>query len=157
MARVNIDGGRRIGGDVLERNLVVQRRLTFGLTIAGFAAGAVFGASLTAFGKIVAGAPPATLANYLWNAGLFGGLAAVVSPVVSWAALRNVPLWRTIVEPLALAVAGGAVGVLAGSGILFLALPPAALVAGFVHLSRAYPSTALAKVANVANVDVLPR
>lgn len=142
---------------MFDRNLAVQRRIAFGLTIAGFAAGAVFGAALTVLGKIVAGAPPPTLGNYLWNAAVFGGLAAVVSPVVSWAALRNVPLWRTIVEPLALAVAGGAVGVLAGSGILFLALPPVALVAGFVHLSRAYPSTALANVANVANVDALPR
>ena len=85
---------------------------------------------------------------------MFGGLAALVSPVVSWSALRNVPLWRTVFEPLALAVAGGLIGVLAGSGILFLALPPIALLAGFVRLSRAYPSTG---VANAANADAFPR
>lgn len=127
---------------MFDRNCAAQRRLAFGLAVAGFAAGAVFGGALTVFGKIVAGAPPATLGNYLWNAGVLGGLAALVSPVVSWSALRNVPLWRTVVEPLALAVAGGAIGVLAGSGVLFIALPPVALVAGFFRLSRAYPSTA---------------
>jgi len=131
---------------MFNRNLAVQRRLAFGLTVAGFAAGAVFGVVLTVFGKIVAGAPPATLGSYLWNAGVFGGLAGLVSPVVSWSALRNAPLWRTVVEPLALAVAGGAIGVLAGSGVLFIALPPVALVAGFFRLSRAYPSTAIANV-----------
>ncbi|HWH52666.1 MAG TPA: hypothetical protein VN651_14045 [Gemmatimonadaceae bacterium] len=139
---------------MFDRNLAVRRRITLGLTVAGFGAGAVFGLALTVFGKIVAGAPPATLGNYLWNAGVFGGLAAVVSPLVSWSALRNVPLWRTVFEPLALAVAGGLIGVLAGSGILFLALPPIALLAGFVRLSRAYPSTG---VANAANADAFPR
>ena len=138
---------------MFDRNLAVQGRLAFGLTVAGFTAGAVFGVALTAFGKIVAGAPPATLSNYLWNAGVFGGLAALVSPVVSWSALRNVPLWRTVVEPLALAIAGGAIGVLAGSAVLFIALPPVALVAGFFRLSRAYPSTAMANVSHVDAID----
>ena len=49
---------------MFDRNFAVQRRLAFGLTVAGFAAGAVFGMALTVFGKIVAGAPPATLGNY---------------------------------------------------------------------------------------------
>jgi hypothetical protein len=139
---------------MFEPNFAVRRRMASGLTVAGFAAGAVFGLALTVFGKILAGAPPATLGNYVWNAGVLGGIAAVVSPLVSWSALRNVPLWRTVVEPLALAVAGGAIGVLAGSGIVFLALPPIALVVGFFRLSRAYPSTA---VTNVANVDAISR
>jgi hypothetical protein len=116
-----------------------RRQLTVGLVTAGVIAGSVFGLALTVFGKIVAGAPPATAANYAWNAAVFGALAGLVSPIVTWSALRRVPLWRTVAEPLALAVAGGAVGVLAASPILFLALPPAALIIGFVRLNRRYP------------------
>jgi hypothetical protein len=125
----------------------MYRRLKFGLAIAGIAAGTLFGVVLTVFGKIVAGAPPATLANYAWNATLFGVMAGVVAPVVTWSELRRVPLWRTIVEPLGLAVAGGALGVLVGSEILFLALPPAALIAGFALLRRRYPQEPAAAVA----------
>jgi hypothetical protein len=120
-----------------------RRWLNVGLVTAGAVAGATVGVVLTALGKVVAGAPPATASNYAWNAAVFGLLAGIVSPVVTWAALRRAPLWRTIAEPLALAVAGGAAGVLAGSGILFLALPPAGLVIGFVRLSRRYPQEPL--------------
>lgn len=116
-----------------------RRWLKVALVVAGIGSGAVFGLVLTVFGKIVAGAPPATAANYLWNAAVFGALGGIVSPVVAWSALRRVPLWRTVAEPLALAVAGGAAGVLVGSAVLFLALPPVGLVAGFIRLSRAYP------------------
>ncbi|HTE47213.1 MAG TPA: hypothetical protein VK636_18330, partial [Gemmatimonadaceae bacterium] len=108
------------------------------------AAGGAFGVALTIFGKLVTGAPPATLTNYAWNATVFGAFAGIVSPVVTWSALRRVPLWRTIVEPLALAVVGGALGVVTGSVILFLALPPAALVFGFVRLGRVYPQEPVA-------------
>jgi hypothetical protein len=121
-----------------------RRWLTFGLVIGGAAAGAVLGLVLTRLGKIVAGAPPATLANYAWNAAVFGLLAAAISPIVSWNALRRVPLWRTVIEPLGYAVAGGVTAVLAGSGVLLLALPPIGLAFGLVRLSRRYPeATAL--------------
>ena len=115
-----------------------RRRLKFGLTVAGLAAGAIFGAALTIFGKIVADAPPATLGNYAWNAAVFGVIAAIVSPVITWSVLRRVPLWRPTVEPLGLAIVGGAIGVLAPLPGLFLALPPIGLALGFVHLSRAF-------------------
>jgi hypothetical protein len=115
-----------------------RRRLAIGLTVAGVLAGAIFGVALTVFGKIVAGAPPATFANYAWNAGVFGLMAGVVSPLVTWSVLRRAPLWRTVVEPLALSVAGAATGVVVASPVLFLVLPPIGLVLGFVHLSRAY-------------------
>src|SRR5688500_14867780 len=111
--------------------LSARHRLTAGLVAAGFCAGAIFGVAITVFGKIVAGAPPATPANYLWNAVVFGVAAAVVSPVVTWSALRRVPLWRTVVEPLTLAVAGGALAVMAASPALCLILPPAGLLIGF--------------------------
>ncbi|HEY7236943.1 MAG TPA: hypothetical protein VH539_22475, partial [Gemmatimonadaceae bacterium] len=61
-----------------------RRWLKFGLTVGGAVAGALFGIVLTRLGKIVADAPPATLANYAWNATVFGVLAGVVSPIVSW-------------------------------------------------------------------------
>ena len=120
-------------------DFAVRRWLKVALVVAGIVSGAVFGLALTVFGKIVTGAPPATAANYLWNSAVFGILAGIVSPLVAWSALRRVPLWRTVAEPLALALAGGAAGVLLGSEVLFLALPPAGLILGFVRLSRAYP------------------
>ncbi len=119
-------------------HLATHRRLKVGLTLAGAVAGAAFGIVLTPLGKFAAGAPPATLANYAWNAGVFAVLAAVVSPVVAWSALRRVPLWRTIAEPLGLAVGGGVVAVVTGMPVLLLALPAVGLVAGFLHLERRY-------------------
>ena len=120
-------------------DFAVRRWLKVALVVVGIGSGALFGLALTVFGKIVTGAPPAAAANYLWNAAVFGVLAGIVSPLVSWSALRRVPLWRTVAEPLALALAGGAAGVLLGSEVLFLALPPAGLILAFVRLSRAYP------------------
>lgn len=115
-----------------------RRWLKAGLTVSGVVAGAVFGLVLTRLGKIVAGAPPASLANYAWNAAVFALLGGIVSPIVSWSALRRVPVWRTVVEPLAYAIAGGAAAVIVGSGLLLLALPPAGLVLGFVRLRYRY-------------------
>jgi hypothetical protein len=117
-----------------------RRWLTVGLTLAGVVAGAVFGVVLTRIGKIVTDAPPATLGNYAWNAVVLGVIAGIVSPLVSWTALRRVPLWRTIVEPLAYALAGGAAAVVLGTPVLVLALPPAGLALGFLRLHRRYSS-----------------
>jgi hypothetical protein len=125
-----------------------RRWLVSGLTLAGVVAGAVFGVGLTWIGKIVTGAPPATPGTYAWNAVVLGVIAGIVSPVVSWTALRRVPLWRTIIEPLAYALAGGAAAVVLGTPVLVLALPPAGLALGFFQLHRRYsnprvlPSTA---------------
>src|SRR5690348_337277 len=94
--------------------------LTAGQSVTGAIAGAAFGIVLTRLGKIIAGAPPATFANYVWNATVFGVLAGIVSPIISWSALRRVPLWRTVAEPLGYALAGGAAAVVAGSGVLLL-------------------------------------
>jgi uncharacterized membrane protein HdeD (DUF308 family) len=115
-----------------------RRNLKVGLAVAGVVAGAVFGVALTVLGKIVAGAPPATLANYAWNAGFFGVMAGVISPLVTWSALRRAPLWRTVVEPLVLAVAGAATSVALASPVLLLVLPPIGLALGFAHVRRAY-------------------
>jgi predicted transporter len=119
--------------------LAARRWLKVGLAVSGFVAGAVFGIVLTRLGKIVAGAPPATLGNYAWNAVVFGVMSAIVSPLVSWAALRRVPLWRTVAEPLGYALAGGTTAVVLATPVLLLVLPPLGLALGFVRLQRRYP------------------
>ena len=74
---------------LFDPNFTTRRRLKVGLTIAGAVAGAAFGVLLTRLGKLVTGAPPASLGNYAWNAAVFGVVAGVVSPLVSWSALRR--------------------------------------------------------------------
>lgn len=124
---------------ILDHPLSTRRFLQIGLVVAGAVTGAVFGLVLTRLGKIATGAPPATLANYLWNAAVFAAIAAVVSPVFTWSELRRVPLWRTLVEPLAAAVAGGCAAVIIGVPVLILLLPPLGLGLGIANLRRRYP------------------
>jgi hypothetical protein len=124
-------------------SLSTRRWLKVSLTVAGALTGAAFGIVLTRLGKIVTGAPPATLANYAWNAAIFGVAAGVISPIVSWSAFRRVPLWRTLAEPLTYALAGGAVAVVLAAPALLLALPPAGLLFGFFRLHRRYPELTL--------------
>jgi len=102
---------------------------------AGALGGAVIGAVLTVFGKIVAGAPPPTRANYVWNMVAFGVIGAVASPLVIWSALRRVPLWRTIAEPLAGAIAGAAIGVLVHSGWAFIILTSVGIGSAILRLN----------------------
>jgi hypothetical protein len=75
---------------IFKHPLSTRRLLQFGLVVTGAVAGAVFGVVLTRLGKLATGAPPATIANYVWNAAVFGALAAVVSPLVTWSALRAI-------------------------------------------------------------------
>ncbi|HVX38525.1 MAG TPA: hypothetical protein VHB25_03045 [Gemmatimonadaceae bacterium] len=124
---------------LLDPQFSTRRWLKVGLTVAGAIAGGVFGIVLTRVGKIVSGAPPATFANYVWNATVFGVMAGFVSPIVAWSALRRAPLWRTVAEPLTCAVAGAGASVILGMPLLMLVLPPAGLVAGFLNLRRRYP------------------
>lgn len=84
----------------------------------------------------MAGAPPATLANSVWNMVAFGLMGAVASLVVIWIMLRRVPLWRTIIEPLAAGIAGATIGVLMGSAMLFLVLTPLGIGAAVLGLSQ---------------------
>jgi predicted transporter len=124
---------------IFKSPLSTRRLLQVGLIVAGAVAGAAFGLILTRLGKIATGAPPATLANYAWNAAVFGALAAVVSPLITWSELRRVPLWRTVAEPLVAAVAGGCAAVIVGVPLLILVLPPLGLGLGFANLRRRYP------------------
>jgi hypothetical protein len=120
-------------------SLLTRRWLKVSLTVSGALAGAALGIVLTRLGKIVTGAPPATFANYAWNAAVLGLSAGVISPIVSWSAFRRVPLWRTVAEPFAYALAGGAVAVMLAAPTLLIALPPVGLLVGFVRLRRRYP------------------
>lgn len=131
---------------IFDHPLSTRRFLQIGLVVAGAVTGTVFGLVLTRLGKIATGAPPATLANYLWNAAVFAAIAAVVSPVFTWSELRRVPLWRTLVEPLAAAVAGGCAAVIIGVPVLILVLPPLGLGLGIANLRRRYPDNANASV-----------
>jgi len=113
-----------------------RRWITFGLVLGGAVAGTVFGLVVTPLGKIAAGAPPADAANYLWNAGIFAAIGAALAPVVTWSALRNAPLWRTIAEPLVGSLIGAGVGLLLASGPALLVLTPLAGVAAAARLER---------------------
>ncbi len=137
---------------LFDPSLSTRRWLKVGLTVGGALAGAAFGLVLTRLGKIVAQAPPATVGNYIWNATVFGVLAGVISPIVSWSTLRRVPLWRTVVEPLAYAVAGGCAAVVLGVTALILVLPPAGLVLGFVRLQRRYPQRDVLPALNAGTI-----
>lgn len=130
----------------------VRLRIVLALMLGSACAGAVAGAVLTPLGKLVAGAPPATAANYAWNMVAFGVLAVVVSPLVTWASLRRVPLWRTFVEPLTGALLGAALALALGSAIAFLLLTPAGLVAAMVRLAQRYRDPAAQLAAGTAPV-----
>ena len=120
----------------------VRRAITGTLIIGGALAGAVFGFVLTPVGKVIADAPPADAANYLWNAGVFALMGAALAPIVTWSALRNVPLWRAVVEPLAGAAIGAAAAVLLGWGAGLLALPPLGALAAVARLGS-FPGKSL--------------
>ena len=131
----------------LDPSRPTRRWITAGLMAAGAASGALVGLALTVLGKVVAGAAPADLANYLWNASVFGAMGAVIAPAVTWMMLRRAPLWRVVAEPLVGAVAGATFGVLAGSGALFLVLTPLGAAAAAARLHRAYRPTSPAALA----------
>ena len=128
----------------MQQYFATRWRLRFGLIIAGVVGGAIVGAALTILGKIVTGAPPATIPNYVWNIVAFGLFGAVIGPIVTWSALRRVPLWRTMIEPVVAGVAGAAIGVAIGSPALFLALVPVGIIAAVTRLGFVYREKSLA-------------
>jgi hypothetical protein len=132
-----------VSNPYLVRYFATRRRLTVGLVTAGATAGALGGAALTVLGKIVAGAPPATIPNYVWNMATFGLIGAALGPIVTWSALRHVPLWRTVAEPLVAGIAAAGVGVLVGSGTAFLVLAPLGVGAACWRLSHSYRNTSV--------------
>ena len=122
----------------LKQFFATRQRLKIGLTIAGALGGAIFGAALTVFGKIAFGAPPATIPNYLVNMAWFGFFGLLIGPTVVWTALRRVPLWRTILEPLVAGVIGAALAVVVAVPVLILVLPPIAIAAATIRLAYSH-------------------
>jgi hypothetical protein len=122
----------------MDKYFATRRWLKVGLVIAGAVAGGIVGVAVTYLGKIVAGAPPATMANYLINLRIFALVGAVFTPVVIWSGLQRVPLWRTVLEPLAAGILGAAVGVALGSGILFLVLIPVGMAGAATRLALSH-------------------
>ena len=122
----------------MQQYFATRRRLKLGLVIAGIIGGAFVGATLTTLGKLVSGAPPATLSDYVINLCWFGLFGAIIGPIVTWSALRRVPLWRTMLEPVVAGVAGAAIGVAIGSPVLSLTLIPVGIIAAVTRLGFVY-------------------
>ncbi len=106
--------------------------------LVGGIAGALVSVPITWLGKAVAGAPPATWANYMWNMRVLGVMGAVIGPMVMWSALPRVPLWRAVVEPMSACVLAALTGAILGSGFLFLGLPVLAIALASWRLNYAY-------------------
>jgi hypothetical protein len=104
----------------------------------GGIAGALVSIPITWLGKIVGGAPPATLANYIWNMRVLGVMGAVIGPIVMWSALPRVPLWRAVVEPMSACVLAALAGAILGSGFLFLGLPILAIALASWRLNHEF-------------------
>jgi len=101
-------------------------------------AGALVSIPITWLGKVVAAAPPATMANYIWNMWALGLIGAVVGPLVMWSALPRVPLWRAVVQPMVACVLGALAGAMLGSGFAFLGFAIAGVVLASWRLNYAY-------------------
>jgi hypothetical protein len=113
-------------------------RITLQLALLGAVAGILVAIPITIIGKLIAGAPPATAANYLWNIWSFGIIGAVVGPVLAWSALRRVPPWRAALEPTLGAALGATVGMMLGFGATFLLLAIGGILLAAARLSYSY-------------------
>lgn len=113
-------------------------RINLVLAVIGAVVGALAAIPLTWVGKVLSGAPPADLANYLWNMRVFGIMGALFGPMLAWSSLRHVPLWRAALEPAIGALVGAALGMATGSGALFLLGAAAGLALPAWRLNRLY-------------------
>ncbi|MBP9898234.1 MAG: hypothetical protein KBF28_07680 [Gemmatimonadales bacterium] len=113
-------------------------RINLLLALLGAVVGALAAIPLTWVGKVLSGAPPADLANYLWNMRVFGIMGALFGPMLAWSSLRNVPLWRAALEPTIGALVGAALGMATGSEALFLLGTVAGLALPAWRLNRVY-------------------
>jgi hypothetical protein len=83
------------------------------------------------------------MANYIRNAVVLGTAGSFMAPAIVWTAMRSVPLWRAVAEPLAGAVLGAGIGVLLGSGAAFLALIPLGAAAAAARLAVTHRDSTL--------------
>lgn len=104
-----------------------KTKITAALAVLGAGAGAATGVALISVGSVFSGSPNGfPLDAYLWVAGLFAVIGAVVGPPVTWSTMRTVPIWRALVEPAAAAVLVGAAAMMFASALAI----PFALVGG---------------------------
>ena len=119
---------------MLSRRLVV---VTSVVALLGGVAGAVGGALILAAMSLVVGSPLHGIqdAAFFGVAGLIGFVhGAVLGPVLTWALMREVPLWRAIGET---AVAASAVAaVVMFSGFSLIAASAGALAAALLAAGR---------------------
>ena len=113
-------------------------RINLLLAVLGAVVGALAAIPLTWVGKVVSGAQPADLANYLWNIRAFGVIGAMFGPLLAWSSLRTVPLWRAALEPAIGAVIGAALCMMTGSGALFVLGTAAGVALPAWRLNRVY-------------------
>jgi hypothetical protein len=125
-------------------------RIILLLAVLGGVVGGLAAIPLTWVGKVLSGAPPADLANYLWNIRAFGIIGAMFGPVLAWSSLRSVPLWRAALEPAAGAVIGAALGMATGSGAMFLLGTAAGVALPAWRLNRVYRGQEALHAANSA-------
>jgi hypothetical protein len=97
--------------------------IVLSVCLLGSIAGALVSIPITWLGKVVSGAPPATMANYIWNMWVLGFTGLLIGPMVMWSALPRVPLWRAVTEPMVACVLGALTGAILGSPYLYLILP----------------------------------
>lgn len=114
-------------------------RITALLVALGAVAGVAVSVPLAYLGKVIAQAPaPATVANYVWNMWAFGAMGAAFLPVLTWSAMRRVPLWRAIAEPAVGGLVGALAGMALGSSVAFLGLAAAGISGAIWRLTRMY-------------------
>jgi hypothetical protein len=113
-------------------------RITALLMLLGAMAGALLSVPMTIVGKLMAGAAPADVANYLWNLRAFAILGAVAGPVLGWTSLRRVPLWRAALEPAVAGLLGAVAGFLIGTDFGFLAGSTLGIALATVRLNHVH-------------------
>lgn len=122
---------------------MMSRRFGLTLLIAGLGAagGALTALAMNLLSSVAAGeAGVAGYVRYHFNVAALSVIGATVAPVVSWAMLRTVPIWRAVVQPSAAALAAGAVCMVLAPSSYVVAIPAAAALAS-LHLHRRYPAT----------------
>jgi hypothetical protein len=114
-------------------------KITAVLAALGVVGGAVAAIVLTYLGRIISGAPqPASLRQYIWNIRIFATVGGVFTPIFAWGMLRNVPIWRIVVEPAIAGIASTVVCMLFVP-TLFPVIAPSAMLAAMVRLNSRYP------------------
>ncbi len=114
-------------------------RINIGLAVVGAIVFAVAAIPVTVLGKLATEAPdPATLSNYLINMRAFAVMGALFSPLLTWSALRRVPLWRALSEPALGGVIGATIGTFVGPAVGFLLLAPVGVAIASWRLARSY-------------------